>query len=302
MITREQLAAARGVAAVGPVLAPAFLRFTGRDARDYLHRMCTQDLSGLGPGAVTYAAFLDSRGHLLGEGHLLAEEGGLLLAVEPVAAEALRAHLERFVITDDVTVEMAPGLCALPLLGPEAPERLGGRAAGARRVTSTRRGAPCLELWLSRGEAEALRAALAAEGWVALDEEALEALRIAGGAARFGSELGPGHLLMEAGLNRAAISFTKGCYVGQEVVVRATARGHLQRGLVLLSLPPEARPGTPLLAGGAEVGAVTSAAETPEGKVGLAYLRRAHWREGERLAAAGGEAVVRRVVVQEGDA
>jgi hypothetical protein len=105
---------------------------------------------------------------------------------------------------------------------------------------------------------------------------------------------------MEAGLTRAAISFTKGCYLGQEIVLRATVRGHLQRGLVQLSLPAGAGPGTPLLAAGAEVGAVTSAADTPEGRVGLGYLRRAHWREGERLSTPAGEAVVRRVVVEEG--
>jgi tRNA-modifying protein YgfZ len=302
MISRQQQAAASAGAAVGPVLAPAFLRFTGKDARDYLHRMCTQDLLALAPGAVAYAAFLDARGRLLGEGHLAVEPregGGLLLAVEAAAGPALRDHLERLVIADEVEVEEVPGLSALPLLGPEAPSRLGGRAQGARRVPSGRRGAPCLELWLERGEAEALRAALLAERWPALDEEALEAVRIAGGAPRFGAELGPGHLLVEAGLTAAAISFTKGCYVGQEVVVRATVRGHVQRGLVQLALPPGAGPGTPLRAGGAEVGAVTSAAETPDGRVGLGYLRRAHWRAGERLDAADGEAVVTRVLVEE---
>jgi folate-binding Fe-S cluster repair protein YgfZ len=107
---------------------------------------------------------------------------------------------------------------------------------------------------------------------------------------------------MEAGLTRAAISFTKGCYIGQEIVVRATVRGQLRRGLVQLELPAGAGPGTPLCAGpdGAEVGIVTSAAETPEGRIGLGHLRRAHWREGERLDARGGVAVVRRVLVEEG--
>jgi folate-binding Fe-S cluster repair protein YgfZ len=104
---------------------------------------------------------------------------------------------------------------------------------------------------------------------------------------------------MEAGLTREAISFTKGCYVGQEVVLRATARGRLQKGLVLLSLPAGASPGVELLAEGQAVGRVTSAAEAPGGRVGLGYLRRAHWREGERLRVDGGEAVVTRVVVEE---
>jgi hypothetical protein len=105
---------------------------------------------------------------------------------------------------------------------------------------------------------------------------------------------------MEAGLTRAAISFTKGCYTGQEVVLRATARGHLQRGLVQLALPAGAGPGTPLAAGGQEVGRVTSAAETPEGRVGLGYLRRAHWKVGERVQAGGADAIVRRVIVEDG--
>ncbi len=122
---------------------------------------------------------------------------------------------------------------------------------------------------------------------------------MAGGVARFGADVDGSRLPMEAGLTRDAISFTKGCYIGQEVVLRATARGRLQRGLVQLLLPPGAGPGTPLSAGGAEVGRVTSAAETPDGRMGLGWLRRAHWRPGERLAAAGGEAVVARVLVED---
>ena len=84
------------------------------------------------------------------------------------------------------------------------------------------------------------------------------------------------------------------------MVLRATARGHLQRGLVQLVLPAGAGPGTPLSAGGQEVGVVTSAADTPEGRLGLGYLRRAHWKAGERVATPAGEAVVRRVLVEDG--
>ncbi len=304
MLTLAHLQAVRAQAAVGPVLTPGFLRFSGRDARSYLHRMSTQDLARLAPGDAAYTAFLDAKGHLLAEGHVLAREDDLLLAVDPAAAAAARAHLERFVIMDDVVIEPVPELRALPVLGPEGPGRLGGRAAGALRVRNERRGAPALDLWLPSGAAEELRAALVAEGIPDVGAEELEALRVLGGVARFGVEVGgpAARLPMEAGLTRAAISFTKGCYLGQEIVVRATVRGQLQRGLVQLTLPPGAGPGTPLLADGAEVGTVTSAAETPEGRIGLGSLRRAHWRAGERLSAAGGEAVVRRVLVEDGAA
>jgi folate-binding protein YgfZ len=298
MITAEQLQAARAALAVGPVEAPAILRATGKDAKDYLHRMTTQDVNGLAPGASAYATVLNAKGHVLADGHVLAEPDGVLLVLDARAAPEARAHLERFVIMDDVVFEdLSASLRAVPVLGP------GGAAlvpAAARRLANGRRGAPALDVLLPPLEAEALRAGLVVAGAVPLDAAALDALRVLGGVARWGADLDRSRLPMEAGLTRAAISFTKGCYTGQEVVLRATARGHLQRGLVQLALPPGAAPGTPLAANGQEVGVVTSAAETPEGRVGLGYLRRAHWREGERVQAGAGEAVVRRVVVEDG--
>jgi tRNA-modifying protein YgfZ len=300
MITSAQLHAARHAAAVGPLLAPAFLRLSGKDARSFLHRMSTQDLERLAPGQSAHAAFLSAKGRLQGEGHVLVRPDDVLVALEPAAAAATREHLERHVILDDVGIEDGPALRSLPVLGPEGPARVAALAPHVWRIPNGRRGVPSLDLWLDAAEGEVVRTALEREGLPALGEEELEALRIAGGAARFGADLDASRLPMEAGLTRSAISFTKGCYIGQEVVLRATARGHLQRGLVQLSLPAGAGPGTPLLAGGAEVGTVTSAAETPEGRVGLGYLRRAHWREGERLRAGEGEAVVTRVVVEDG--
>ncbi|HET8541234.1 MAG TPA: folate-binding protein [Anaeromyxobacter sp.] len=300
MISADALHAARAAWAVGPVEAPAVLRATGKDAKDYLHRLTTQAVNGLAPGASAYGAILNAKGHLLADAHLLVEEDGVLLVLDPRAAAEARPHLERFVIMDDVAFEdLSASVRLLPVLGPEASARLGGRG-GARRIEDARRGAPALDLLLPAAEADALRAALAAEGAAALDAAALEALRILGGFARYGADMDPSRLPMEAGLTRAAISFTKGCYTGQEVVLRATARGHLQRGLVQLALPPGAGPGTPLSAGGQEVGTVTSAADTPEGRVGLGYLRRAHWKDGERVRAGDGEAAVRRVIVEDG--
>jgi folate-binding protein YgfZ len=301
MISEANLRAAREAWAVGPVLAPAILRATGKDALDYLHRMTTQDLKGLAPGASAYTAVLNAKGHLLADAHVLVEVDGVLLVLEAAAAAEARAHLEKFVIMDDVVFEdLSAALRLLPLLGPAAGAKLAARAAGGRRVANARRGAPCLDVLVAAADAEALRAALAAEGAPALEPDDLEALRILAGVARFGADMDASRLPMEAGLTRAAISFGKGCYIGQEVVLRATVRGHLQRGLVQLELPPGAGAGTPLAAGGQEVGVVTSAAETPEGRLGLGYLRRAHWKEGERVSAGAGEARVRRVIVEDG--
>ena len=301
MISAEKLRAAREGWAVGPVLAPAVLRATGKDAQDYLHRMTTQDVNRLAPGASAYAAVLNAKGHLLADAHVLVEPDGVLLVLDAAAAAEARAHLEKFVIMDDVAFEdLSASLRVLPLLGPAVEAKLPASAASAGRIANERRGAPCLDLLVSAGGAGELRAAVVAQGATPLDEDDLEALRILAGIARLGVDMDASRLPMEAGLTRAAISFSKGCYTGQEVVLRATVRGHLQRGLVQLSLPPAAGAGTVLTAGGQEVGVVTSVAETPDGRVGLGYLRRAHWREGERVEAGGADAVVRRVIVEDG--
>src|SRR5512133_3612001 len=88
--------------AVGPVEAKAILRASGKDAKDYLHRMTTQDLNALPPGGSAYAAVLNAKGHLLADAHVLVEDDALLLVMDPVAAADAIRHLERFVIMDDV--------------------------------------------------------------------------------------------------------------------------------------------------------------------------------------------------------
>jgi len=286
--------------AVGPLEAKAVLRASGKDAKDYLHRMTTQDLNALPPGASAYAAVLNSKGHLLADAHVLVEADGVVLVMDPSAAADAIPHLERFVIMDDVAFEnLSAALRVLPLLGPEVATKLGARGEGLRRISNRRRGAPGLDLLVPAADADALRAELLAKGFHDLSPEDVEAIRILGGQPRFGADMDATRLPMEAGLTRLAISFSKGCYTGQEVVLRATARGHLQRGLVQLALPPGAGPGAPLSAGGQEVGVVTSAADTPEGRVGLGYLRRAQWKEGERVSTPAGEATVRKVIVEE---
>jgi hypothetical protein len=294
-----RVAAAREQAAVGPVLARGILRLSGRDRLDYLHRMSTQDLRPLAAGGSAYAAFLTAKGHLVGEGMVLARDEDVLLDVDPRALEATRAHLEKFVIMDDVAVEdLSAALRVLPVLGPRGSELAAGLAGP--RTANPRRGAPAVDLFLPLAEAAAARQALLSCGAVSLDEADLEVLRIEVGIPRFGADMDGERLPMEAGLTRDAIHFGKGCYIGQEVVLRATVRGQIQKGLVQLDLSAGVGPGARIRAGEAEVGWVTSAAETTAGRMGLGYLRRAHWKPGERLAADGGEVRVRQVLAQEG--
>ncbi len=301
MTLSEKLEAARAGAAVSPAARRGLLRFTGKDRQDYLHRMVTQKVAPLRPGEAAYTAVLEARGHLVAEGFLLVRPEELLLDVDPAALAEAKAHLEKFVIMDDVVVEdVSEAYRVLTAFGPAGAAAARGLAAGAPSFENPRRGAPALDLYLSPGEASRVRGSLLAGGAAPLEEPELEALRIRAGVARWGAELDGKRLPMEAGLTRAAISFDKGCYQGQEIVVRSTVRGHLQRGLVALALPTGAAAGSALTAAGQEVGQVTSAADAPEGRVGLGYVRRAHWNVGERLGCQGGEAVVSRVVVEDG--
>jgi folate-binding protein YgfZ len=302
MTLSERLAQAQTGAAVGPVLTRGLLRVTGKDRQDYLHRMCTQRVNGLAPGASAHVAFLNVKGHVLAEGVLALRQDDVLLDVHPSSADPLRAHLAKFVIMDEVEIEdVSPAWRIVPALGTAGVELARGRVAGASAWPNPRRGAPALDVLQPAAEAEGFRAALLDAAAAALSEEDLEALRVLGGVPRFGADVDESRLVMEAALVASAVSFDKGCYLGQEIVLRGTFRGQIQRGLVQLALPPSAPVGAPLQHGGQEVGVVTSAAETPEGRLGLGYLRRAHWKCGERLQTTGGEAVVRKVLVEERD-
>lgn len=296
----DRLSAAAGDAAVGPVLARGLLRLTGRQRLDFVHRLSTQSVKGLQAGDVAHVAFLDGKAHVIGDALLAAREGDALLEIEPEVAEPLRAHLARYVLRDDVKIEdVSAALRVVPALGPKGVELAQGRAPAGSAIPNPRRGAPALDVVLPAGEAEAFRDALAALGAVPLAAEDLEVLRVLAGIPRQGADIDPSRLVMEAALTATAIAFDKGCYLGQEIVLRGTFRGQIQRGLVQLGLPAGAAPGAVLKAGGQEAGVVTSAVDAPEGRVGLGYLRRAHWNEGEKVEVDGGEAVVRRVLVKE---
>lgn len=308
MTLEGRLAAARTSSAVGPVEERGILRLEGKGARDFLHRMSTQHLSGLTPGGAAYAAFLDARGHLVGEALVVARESDLLLLTEREEVPALLAHLRKYVLASPVRVaDESASLASMAVLGPAAGEAVraavadgaaGGGAASEVTVAPTpRRGVPAVEVVGPAGRLAELRRGLLAAGAADLDLADLEALRIEEGVARFGADMDGERLPMEAALTRDAIHFEKGCYLGQEVVLRATVRGHIQKGLVQLELPEGAGPGTVLRAADKDVGQVTSAAATSRGRLGLGYLRRAHWREGERLQTPAGDAVVRRVLV-----
>jgi folate-binding protein YgfZ len=292
-----------------------FLACVGPDARSYLHGMVTNEVKALRPGQGTYAAVITARGKMLGDARLLVvEDDQVLMDLEPGARDATLAHLAQYLVSEDCEVSDATGSCAiLGAYGPAAGE-LVARVTGepvpelplhgsVRRVlggitglvvASAPEGVSGFELLVAPEAAEAVLSAMAAVaaelGGGLAGEDALEAARIERGVPRFGADMDESTIPLEANLERA-ISYTKGCYIGQEVIAKATYRGHVRRRLARLSVPPGTRAGAQLVEGEKSMGLLTSVLDpNPAGGPPLAigYVRAAQLHEGASLAIEGG--------------
>jgi folate-binding protein YgfZ len=262
------------------------LLVAGPDAAEYLQGQLTNDVEALEPGEGLYAALLDRKGHLQGDMRVLRPNAGeILLDTEPEAREAVLRHLTTYSIGREVAVSDLSGERAvLSLIGPRSAEIAGtpplpessceaARVAGVECLAAGSREG--IDLIAPAAEAERLREALLGAGAVEVSAAAAEILRIEAGIPRFGAEMGTETLPAEAGIVAAAVSFTKGCYIGQETVARLHYKGRANRHLRGLRLSAPAEPGAPLRLGEKEVGRLGSAAVSPAlGPIGLAILRR----------------------------
>jgi folate-binding protein YgfZ len=278
------------------------LALTGAGAVEFLNGQITNELADLSPGEGRYAAFLTNKGKMLGDLRVLAAgEGGsveeLLLDTERVALQALFDMIRRYKIGYEVELHKRTLQSALlSLIGPRAAtvlaDALGDAATDLPQtehshVASALAGRPVrviataaagLDVLCASEDRDAVLAALLAAGAVAVGEQAAEALRVERGVPRYGVDLDDGTIPQEAGLNERAVSFTKGCYVGQETVARLFYKGkpnrHL-RGLRISEPAHAATPGEELHLGERAVGRLGSVALSPmHGLIGLALVRR----------------------------
>jgi len=259
----------------------------GAEAAEYLQGQLTNDVEAIGPGEGAYAALLDRKGHMQADMRVLrpGEGPALRLLLEPEGLAAASRHLQMYKIGREVEVTDAGAEQALAsLVGPRAVE-IAGSAPLPENFCETVivGGAECLAVGTAAGidlivpaaERERARDALLAAGAVEASVEAAEILRIEAGRPRFGAEMGTATMPAEAGIVEQAVSFTKGCYIGQETVARLHYKGKPNRHLRGLRFSAAAAPGEPLRLGEKEVGTVGSAAISPAfGAVGLAILRR----------------------------
>lgn len=260
---------------------------SGPEAAEYLQGQLTNDVEALGPGEGVYAALLDRKGHMQADMRVLrpGEGPALWIDVEPAGLEAARRHLQMYKIGRDVEVsDVGEKHPLLSLIGPRAVEVAGTPALPEHACEATTiAGARCMavgtatgiDLFFSTVKQAQVRDALLAAGAVEVSPEAAEILRIETGRPRFGAEMGTETMPAEAGIVERAVSFTKGCYIGQETVARLHYKGKPNRHLRGLRFSGPARPGERLVLGEKEVGTVGSAALSPAlGPIGLAILRR----------------------------
>ena len=292
---------------------------TGTDRRSYLQGLLTNDVEALTPGTGCYAAMLTAQGRMMTDMRVLELGDGILLDVPRQVTTAIRDHLDRFVFAEDVRVEdVTAARAEVGLYGPgaldtlvkagtdgAAPSSLFNqtrvRMAGADAilVRSDETGVPGYDLIVDAPHAEAVTAALLAAGAVRVEAADAEALRVESGRPRFGQDMDTDTIPLEAGLEERAISRTKGCYVGQEVIVRVQDRGQgrVAKRLVGLTLPAGAAPpsaGARITAGEKEIGRVTSAANSPVlgHSIALGYVHRDFVTEGTHVSIEGASAKV----------
>jgi folate-binding protein YgfZ len=259
---------------------------TGPDGAEYLQGQLTNDVEALAVGEGQYAALLDRKGHMQADMRVVrpaAEE--ILVDVEPGALAAAVRHLTMYSIGREVTVaDVSAERAILSLIGPRAVAIAGspplpenscaevGLAGIEALAVGTRDG---IDLFCAADDAGRLAAALRDAGAVDVSPEAAELLRIEAGVPRFGAEMGTETMPAEAGIVERAVSFTKGCYIGQETVARLHYKGRPNRHLRGLRLSAAAAPGAALLLGEKEVGRLGGSGVSPAlGPIGLAILRR----------------------------
>ena len=259
----------------------------GPDALEYLQGQLTNDVEALEPGDGCYAALLDRKGHMQGDMRVLRlHEEDVWLDTEPEAADQVLRHLQMYRVAREVEIEDASEAWAIvSVIGPAAAEVAGTPAPSPEHAQRyfQREGIEILAVATDLGldliaradQASALRHTLSASGAVTVSEQAAEIVRVESGRPRFGKEMTERTIPQEAGINDRAVSFTKGCYIGQETVARLHYKGKPNRQLRGLQLSAPARDGDPVALGEKELGQVGTAVVSPaHGPIALAILRR----------------------------
>jgi tRNA-modifying protein YgfZ len=261
------------------------IKVTGEDRARLLHAMTTNHVQEMQPGDARYAFFLNAQGRILADVWILCREDHLLLITEPETRQRVYEHLDQFIIADDAYVEdVTDQFALLTVEGPTADP-------ASMPIPITYTGQPGGAMLVPIAEADAVKVSL---GVPVADEEAARIVRLETAKPRYGEEITERFLVQETG-QMQAVHFTKGCYLGQEIVERVRSRGQVHRHLRGIRIEGSELPqagGKMTSAEGKDLGEIVSAAYSPAlGQVvGMAYVRTEAakpgfaLRFGERLA------------------
>jgi folate-binding protein YgfZ len=255
------------------------LQVTGPDRLVWLQGLLTNDVGPLGPGESCYAAYLTPQGRMISDMRVVNDDDRTLLEVPGPLAGSLRARLDALLFSEDAQIADVSGSTAvLDVHGPHA--SLPASVTAMATIRNAQYGVPSITAFLARSDEAAAVHAVIAGGAIETTLETLDVIRIESGTPLFLVDMDEHTIPLEAGIESRAISFTKGCYVGQEVIVRVTQRGggRVAKKLVGLLLPKDspAHPGDTLRAGERDIGRVTSAVWSPalERPIALGYVHR----------------------------
>ena len=259
---------------------------SGSEAADFLQGQLTNDVEALAAGDGCYAALLDRKGKVRADMRVLRLDDRFLIDTEPEAGELVTRHLEMYKVGRDAAVEAAlDGERLLSLIGPRSAQLAGDVPSGPEHAHREAMvgGARCraiatdggVDLLVDGDAADLVREHLIAAGAAPVEAEAAEIVRVESGRPRLGREISAATMPQEAGINDRAVSFTKGCYIGQETVARLHYKGKPNRHLRLLLPEREVAAGDPVTLDGRELGTIGTAVLSPaRGPLALAILRR----------------------------
>ena len=307
---QKQLAALTGSAGIYPLAGTGWLRVTGGDRLRWLAGMLTNGIQQMEPDTGSYNFILSAQGRIQGDCYAFVRADDVLLETSAEQVQPMMTLLDRFIIMDDVELaDISAEWHGIGIAGPEAVALLAkiGIASDALATLTlrplTRNGfeltliaayaptVPRFEIWCNDiTEVAAIRSALIAAGAADCDSEAVEAFRILNGIPLYGIDIRDKDLPQETAQTRA-LSFSKGCYIGQEIVERIRSRGAVHRtftGFLLEGEVPAA--GTVLELDGKPVGEITSAVDISGRKLALGYIRREALLQKKPLSYAGGVA------------
>jgi folate-binding protein YgfZ len=302
-------------AAFFPITDGGRFRLVGADSQDFLNRMVTNEVKALPPGRGVYAAMLDIKGRMIADlWAWVLDADNILVETAASAQPALMAALDKYLIMEKVEIRDASAALALvSLQGPSArqaaasalnadiptlaPGDVWESTAGSEDVivaARRRTGLDGVDVYVPADQGAAFQSALEKGGVARGGDDALEILRVEAGIPKWGAELSESVIPLEANLGGVAISFSTGCYPGQEIIARIHSRGKPARHLAAIRFPDgPPPPGTELERDGKPVGVVTSAVVSPRfGGLALGYLRKENGEPGSAVSAGGMDGIV----------